>query len=68
MSYKYTKLDEKIDKYLGTSNLRPGPPRRLINKFNTNKIENQESTNIRQIINYSSYPISLNKDNINWEE
>jgi hypothetical protein len=68
MSYKYSKLDEKIDKYLGTSNLRPGPPRRLINKLNTNIIENQESKNIKRTINYSSYPITLNKDNINWEE
>jgi hypothetical protein len=28
----YTKLEEKIDKYKGTTNLRPGPPKRFTNK------------------------------------
>ncbi len=37
----YTKIDENIDKYLGTYNLRPGPPKRHTNK----KLTGEENSN-----------------------
>jgi hypothetical protein len=71
----YTKLDENIDKYLGTYNLRPGPPRRLVNHYlgnnkgsdniKFNKI-NPEQNKLK--INFSSYPSKLDKGSIKWDE
>jgi len=43
----YTKLDEKIDKYLGTNNLRPGPSHRL----NNQNILNKNNSNLINKIN-----------------
>ena len=68
---QYTQLDEKIDKYLGTNNLRPGPPRKLINQkilgFNDitsykTKIEFEQKTKIKFNSN------SMEIDKINWSE
>jgi hypothetical protein len=66
MSYKYSKTDEKIDKYLGTTNLRPGPPRRLVNKYVTKNNQIDDPSDAKPSINYSSYPASLS--NTNWDE
>ncbi len=58
----YTKLDEKIDKYIGTNNLRPGPPKRLINKhFYKNLVKEEKKIKI----NYCGESIEVNK-NLNW--
>jgi hypothetical protein len=58
----YTKLDEKIDKYIGTNNLRPGPPKRLINKhFNKNLVKEEKKIKI----NYCGESIEVNR-NLNW--
>ena len=65
----YTKLEEKIDKYLGTENLRPGPPKRIINK----KIMGEKKKDIikreplKTKINFCSYSLSIIK-NIIWDE
>lgn len=67
----YTKLDEKIDKYLGTTNLRPGPPRRLANqpkKENEKVWKIKGEVNIPKTkINFCSYPMKIEK-NIKWSE
>ena len=60
----YTKLDEKIDNYIGTNNLRPGPPKRLINK-QINKNLSKEEKKVK--INYSAESVRIEK-NINWSK
>ena len=62
----YTKLDKKIDDYLGTTNLRPGPPKRLVN----NKILKKETNETKEKkveINYSAESMKVTK-NIKWAE
>lgn len=59
----YNEKDAKIDKYLGTKNLRPGPPRKLINKDAGGERLVEEKLKI----NFSSYTLNLSK-NINWTE
>ena len=64
-SGNYNAMDRKIDAYLGTRNLRPGPPARLINKIlegadNTDPTENQR-------INFSSFSTKIER-NIPWNE
>ena len=61
---KYTKLDKKIDEYLKTNNLRPGPPARLVNRIIG---VNQNSAPIAQKINYFSFSITVEK-NIPWDD
>ena len=56
----YSITDKKIDAYLGTRNLRPGPPARLINKIldGADKTDPTEA----QRINFSSFaksPLSI---------
>jgi hypothetical protein len=75
----YNKTDEKIDKYLGTNNLRPGPPRKLVNKrvlgidsqdlgMKSEKEVYKDKIEYDQIkkINYNSSSMELNT--INWSE
>ena len=61
----YSKMDRKIDDYLGTRNLRPGPPARLINKI----LEGSDKTDplVPQRINFSSFSLPLGR-NIPWTE
>ena len=61
----YTPTDKKIDAYLGTRNLRPGPPARLINKI----LEGADKTDPTeaQRINFSSFSAKVER-NINWSE
>ena len=61
----YTPTDKKIDAYLGTRNLRPGPPARLINKI----LEGADKTDPTeaQRINFSSFSAKVER-NINWTE
>ena len=74
----YTKLDEKIDKYLGTNNLRPGPSHRLnnqnilnknnsnlINKTSSSPVLNKEENNPK--LNFNANSIRVTR-NINWSE
>jgi hypothetical protein len=71
MSKNYSKQDENIDKYLGTHNLRPGPPRKLVNHYINKDIEQKGGYKIepnRVKINFSSYSANLSKDSIKWEE
>ena len=61
----YSMTDKKIDAYLGTRNLRPGPPARLINKIldgadKTDPLEEQR-------INFSSFAVKIER-NIAWTE
>jgi len=72
MSHKYSNLDEKIDKYLGTNNIRPGPNKRLINKniedFNSQKSKKIIETKIeKEKINFMSTTLQI-KRGIKWEE
>ena len=62
---KYTATDRKIDAYLGTRNLRPGPPARLINKI----LEGADKTDPTeaQRINFSSFSAKVER-NIAWNE
>ena len=53
MSSRYTILDKKIDKYLGTRNLRPGPLARLVNRIMDGKDNTESSMSHR--INYFSF-------------
>ena len=64
-SGKYTATDRKIDAYLGTRNLRPGPPARLINKI----LEGADKTDPTeaQRINFSSFSAKVER-NIAWNE
>ena len=61
----YTPTDKKIDAYLGTRNLRPGQPARLINKI----LEGADKTDPTeaQRINFSSFSAKVER-NINWSE
>ena len=65
----YTKQDEKIDKYLGTNNLRPGPPKRAINKKimgdkeKVHKVVDDPKTKI----NFCSFSMDVTR-NIKWDE
>ncbi len=63
-NHVYNNLDQKIDEYLGTSNLRPGPARRLVNdiKETKDKKEIKESK-----VNYFSYSMSI-ANTYKWEE
>ena len=58
-------MDKKIDAYLGTRNLRPGPPARLINKIldGSDKTDPTEA----QRINFSSFSTKVER-NIPWNE
>ena len=62
---QYTILDKKIDSYLGTRNLRPGPPARLVNRLMDGK-DNTEPTKAYKI-NYFSFSLPLTR-NIPWTE
>ena len=62
---KYTNLDKKIDKYLNTKNLRPGPPARLVNRILQGKDE--KLPEIIQKINYFSFSMPIQRD-IPWNE
>ena len=61
----YNAMDRKIDAYLGTRNLRPGPPARLINKI----LEGEDKTDPTeaQRINFSSFSTKVER-NIPWNE
>ena len=61
----YSITDKKIDAYLGTRNLRPGPPARLINKIldGADKTDPTEA----QRINFSSFAVKIER-NIAWTE
>jgi hypothetical protein len=61
----YNATDRKIDAYLGTRNLRPGPPARLINKL----LEGADKTDPieAQRINFSSFSAKIER-NIPWNE
>ena len=61
----YSLIDKKIDDYLGTRNLRPGPPARLINKIldGADKTDPTED----QRINFSSFAVKIERD-IPWTE
>jgi hypothetical protein len=69
----YNKRDIKIDKYLGTKNLIPGPPRKLINKKilgnegNSDKVYKIQKEQPKQKINFSSYSMEI-KTGVNWSE
>ena len=65
MSSRYTILDKKIDKYLGTRNLRPGPPARLVNRIMDGKDNTESSMSHR--INYFSFSLPIVR-NIQWNE
>ena len=58
-------MDKKIDAYLGTRNLRPGPPARLINKIldGADKTDPTEA----QRINFQSFSVKIER-NIPWNE
>ena len=64
-NYDYSVTDKKIDDYLGTRNLRPGPPARLINKI----LEGADKTDPTeaQRINFSSFAVKIER-NIAWSE
>jgi hypothetical protein len=63
----YTKQDKELDKYLGTNNLRPGPPRRLNNKKDDKIYKVKVDENKKVKINYCSYSLDI-KRNIKWDE
>lgn len=48
----YTSLDKKIDKYLNTNNLRPGPPARLVSRL-LNPDEQKSYSNLSNINPYT---------------
>lgn len=58
----YGVLDSKIDDYLGTKNLRPGPAKRLVNR-----IENIKSDVEKIKVSLLGNHFKLQK-NINWDE
>lgn len=61
---RYTDLDRKIDSYLGTSNLRPGPAKRLVNRT---AVDNQRFIDLEKVkVNFSAYPLTL-KRFIKWD-
>ena len=60
----YNALDKEIDAYLGTKNLRLGPPSRIINKLDG---EDKTDPMKAQRINFSSFAIKLER-NIPWNE
>lgn len=74
---KYTQQEKRLDNYLGTNNLRPGPPRKLIHRMNEIEIDKKHNTkkdiNIqtsekaKKNINFFSYSREIKKD-IKWEE
>ena len=61
----YSKIDKNIDAYLGTRNLRPGPPARLINKI----LDGADKTDPMELqrINFSSFAVKIER-NIAWSE
>jgi hypothetical protein len=64
----YSERDAKIDKYLGTNNLRPGPKRRLVNypvKFDENHLNKQKDE--KRLINFNAYSMK-NEKSIKWGE
>jgi hypothetical protein len=63
----YTKLDKEIDKYLGTTNLRPGPPKRLVNKLINGEKVIKVKTDKKTRINFTGYSLEI-KTKLNWEE
>jgi hypothetical protein len=71
----YTKLDEKIDKYLGTNNLRPGPPQRLVNQVISNKNNNNNNSTTlfplkeenKTKLNFNANSLGVTR-NIKWSE
>ena len=64
-SGNYNAMDRKIDAYLGTRNLRPGPPARLINKI-LEGADNTDPTEAQRI-NFSSFSTKIGR-NIPWNE
>ena len=62
---KYSAMEKNIDAYLGTRNLRPGPPARLINRIlaGADKTDPTEA----QRINFSSFAMKVERD-IAWNE
>ncbi len=71
MKNEYTEKDKQIDKYLGTNNLRPGPPKRLINKNIIDQQLLEQKKKIREEkktkINYFSLSLKVEKG-IKWGE
>lgn len=69
----YTKLDKSIDKYLGTSNLRPGPQERILNRQRYleptfKEPDGPSMNNIKKTnIDYFAYSLEI-KTGINWSE
>ena len=80
---KYNAQEKKLDQYLGTNNLRPGPPRKLIYKMENFELDKQDK-NMRpgtqstkdkipekeipkKKMNYFSYSREMKK-NIAWDE
>ena len=61
----YSITDKKIDAYLGTRNLRPGPPARLINKI-LDGADKTDPTELQRI-NFSSFAVKIER-NIAWTE
>lgn len=60
----YSNLENNIDLYLGTLNLRPGPPKRLTNKHANPQTEiNLEESSY---VNYNANSLNLKK-NIEWD-
>ena len=59
----YSNIDRKIDTYLGTSNLRPGPMKRLHNV--TTQVDKNKEDKISDI-NYNALSLQIKK-NINWD-
>ena len=66
----YSKLDEKIDKYLGTYNLRPGPAKRTINKYINKEQDNNHSKfdSTKKINLHSSFSAKISKESLKWTE
>ena len=63
-------MDEKIDKYLGTYNLRPGPAKRTINRYLSKELDiNQSKFDSSKKINlYSSFTAKISKESLIWTE
>jgi len=60
----YNDVDREVDKYLGTNNLRPGPPRRLINEIK----ESKDKKEIKESkVNYFSFSLGIT-NTFKWEE
>ena len=60
----YNELDKEVDQYLGTSNLRPGPPRRLINEIK----ETKDKKEIKEAkVSFFSFSLKI-AETYKWEE